>query len=252
MEVLSTNEACTSVTRCMEDSSGLHNFAWRARRRPSDSSWCVSDEGSDSGAVQALASSILARQGEPLSAFLCKTESDFLCDSAADELFDAICSVRSLDLSALERLTDCSLRRFATRCMALVNLRLSNCIFLSDLGVAEVAGHCTLLQALDVSHCIRLTDASVISIAALQYLTELSISCCYEVTSIRPLEHLHSLDISGCTSVTDAGFGHLADRMPGLRELNLSGCCALSDSLAELQVALRLPAMSNMLAAVLV
>lgn len=118
-----------------------------------------------------------------------------------------IISLRELDLSGCDEITDSSVSR----------LRELKC-----------------LETLDLSFCNQISNKSLIQLAMLKNLRSLNLNWCYAVndSGLSALENCSSLEVIslwGCEEVTDLGVTALAT-LPNLRSLDLPEFASITDS----------------------
>ncbi|XP_072565416.1 F-box and leucine-rich repeat protein 13 [Paramormyrops kingsleyae] len=147
-------------------------------------------------------------------------------------------SLRHLDLSYCERLTDTGLeclgllsslvsldltgtniqdQGLASLCSiaALRNLSVSKCPWITDAGIEKLCEEARDLESLDLSHCLVLSNQTVKALCC---------SCC----------NLLILRVRGCPKMTDMAIQYVTGVSHYLRELDVSGCVHLTERTPKL------------------
>ncbi|XP_048863307.1 dynein regulatory complex subunit 6 [Brienomyrus brachyistius] len=170
----------------------------------------------------------------------------------------------SLNLSSCERVGDMSLVRLAQRCSSLRHLDLSYCERLTDTGL-ECLGLLSSLVSLDLTGT-NIQDQGLASLGSIAALRNLSVSKCPWITDAgieklcEEARDLESLDLShclvlsnqtvkalccscrnllalrvrGCPKMTDMAIQYLTGVSHYLRELDVSGCVHLTERTPKL------------------
>jgi len=127
--------------------------------------------------LRRLQISILGRMG-PSAAELTDTGITHIAHSAAAS------TLRTLDISGCQTLTDASIQLLALHCPNLLHFNISRCSALTDATMQHLSeGVCrTHLQSIDASHVYQLTDQSIISLQSLPHLTQLNLAKCLRMT----------------------------------------------------------------------
>ncbi len=115
---------------------------------------------------------------------------------------------------------------------SLRELDLSGCEEVTDASVTELA-RSSRIESLDLSFCNQITDASLRALAGLPSLRSLNLNWCYSVTdcglgALAQCRTLERLSLWGCEEITDAGIEAIAT-LPALRSLDLPEFAAITD-----------------------
>ncbi|BFZ55444.1 hypothetical protein PYCC9005_002485 [Savitreella phatthalungensis] len=135
-------------------------------------------------------------------------------------------------------------------------LDLSNCRKINDQALFRILTSGAGLDELDLGYCKHITDRSMhcIAVHAAQRLKVLKLSRCTSITdagfgywsySPRGFPHLHTLVLRDCTFLTDNAVVALTNTCTALQHLDLSFCCALSDTSVEV-LSLGLPGLISL------
>jgi len=118
-------------------------------------------------------------------------------------------SLRILDLTACEAVTDDAIIRIITSAPRLRNLVLAKCKNITDLSVEAICKLGKNLHYIHLGHCANLTDAAVGRL----------VKCCNRIRYI---------DLACCNRLTDTSVQQLAS-LPKLRRIGLVKCQAITD-----------------------
>ena len=118
-------------------------------------------------------------------------------------------TLRILDLTACEQLTDAGMAKIVSCAPRLRNLVLAKCRHLTDEAVSSIARLGKNLHYLHLGHCSQITDAAVM---------ELVKSC----------NRIRYIDLACCHRLTDLSITHMA-LLPKLRRVGLVKCQAITD-----------------------
>ncbi len=121
---------------------------------------------------------------------------------------------------------------FVTKLRSLRQLDLSGCEALTDASVALLSSLGDL-ESLDLSLCNQITDGSLVSLATLPKLRAINLNWCYGITDsgLESLSHCRSLEkvsLWSCEEITDIGVRALA-KLPNMRELDLPEFAHITD-----------------------
>ncbi|KAI9859562.1 MAG: hypothetical protein M1824_003728 [Vezdaea acicularis] len=113
-------------------------------------------------------------------------------------------------------------------CPALKTLTLSYCKHVTDRSMAHLAVHaCARLESVDLTRCTTITDQG------------------FQHWGMYNFARLRRLVLADCTYLTDNAVVYLCNAAKGLRVLDLSFCCALSDTSTEV-LSLGLPHLTSL------
>ncbi|KAF2095691.1 RNI-like protein [Rhizodiscina lignyota] len=113
-------------------------------------------------------------------------------------------------------------------CPALKALTLSYCKHITDRSMAHIAAHAAArLESIDLTRCTTITDAG------------------FQHWSVWKFPNLKRLVLADCTYLTDQAIVGIVGAARGLKVLDLSFCCALSDTSTEI-LALGLPNLTHL------
>ncbi|KAF8470535.1 hypothetical protein BDZ91DRAFT_693482 [Kalaharituber pfeilii] len=137
------------------------------------------------------------------------------CQSISDNAFHAIPnrqieSLRIIDLTNCELITDESVIKIISIAPRLRNLVLAKCKNITDRGVESICRLGKWIHYLALGHCLHITDRSVIKIAK---------SC----------NRIRYIDLAGCQHLTDASVCELA-HLPKLKRVGLVKCVKITDN----------------------
>jgi len=150
-------------------------------------------------------------------------------------------SLKSLNVSG-NKVTNMEIEDIASMCGSLKLLDVSDCNKLSDAAFKAIATGCRSLQSLNVTRCVELTDEAICAIAAgCPDLGVLVVSGCCELTNealkaiASRCHSLHSLDISYCEKLSNESLEAVETGCPELKKV----ISTLSPSATDLQHHLR-------------
>jgi F-box and leucine-rich repeat protein GRR1 len=147
------------------------------------------------------------RQLRELRLQSCSNITDFAFLSLPDDqVFE---SLRILDLTACEKLTDAAVTKIIDAAPRLRNLVLAKCKKITDEAVLAISKLGKNLHYVHLGHCSQITDAAVIRLAK---------SC----------NRIRYIDLGCCAHLTDASVITLAN-LPKLRRIGLVKCQAITD-----------------------
>ncbi|OAL57370.1 RNI-like protein [Pyrenochaeta sp. DS3sAY3a] len=113
-------------------------------------------------------------------------------------------------------------------CPKLRRLTLSYCKHITDRSMAHIAVHAAnRIESIDLTRCTTITDVG------------------FQHWSVYAFPRLTNLCLADCTYLTDNAIVYLTNAAKGLRELDQSFCCALSDTATEV-LALGLPNLTHL------
>ncbi len=118
-------------------------------------------------------------------------------------------SLRILDLTACDQLTDAALDRIITAAPRLRNLVLAKCRLITDRAVQSITKLGKNLHYAHLGHCQQITDNAVIQLVKL-------------------CSRIRYIDLACCHRLTDASVQQLAT-LPKLRRIGLVKCQAITD-----------------------
>ncbi|KAK2738187.1 SCF ubiquitin ligase complex subunit [Myotisia sp. PD_48] len=118
-------------------------------------------------------------------------------------------SLRILDLTACENVTDDSVEKIIRLTPRLRNLLLSKCRFITDRSVHAICKLGKNINYVHLGHCSNITDAAVIQL-------------------VKSCTRIRFIDLACCNRLTDNSVQHLAT-LPKLRRIGLVKCHAISD-----------------------
>lgn len=118
-------------------------------------------------------------------------------------------SLRILDLTGCELVTDEAISRVVDSARRLRNLVLAKCKNVTDRGIYAITRLGKNLHYLHLGHCVAITDRAVIELA----------NCCTRIRYI---------DLACCSKLTDNSVKQLA-MLPKLRRIGLVKCHAITD-----------------------
>lgn len=118
-------------------------------------------------------------------------------------------SLRILDLTACDQLTDAALDRIITVAPRLRNLVLAKCRLITDRAVQSITRLGKNLHYAHLGHCQQITDNAVIQLVKL-------------------CNRIRYIDLACCHRLTDASVQQLAT-LPKLRRVGLVKCQAITD-----------------------
>ena len=151
-------------------------------------------------------------------------------------------SLRKLDLSGSEMLTDVSVRELRAL-TELEDLDLTLCMFISDASLEALAG-LPKLRRLWLHGCYGITDRGVVALAESRSLEELVLWACEKLTDrgivpLAKLPRLRRLELPQFASISDLSLVALSADAMSLETLRLDHLSAISDegvrSLADLK-----------------
>lgn len=120
-------------------------------------------------------------------------------------------SLRILDLTQCQRLTDTDLAAIIAHAPRIRNLVLYKCFSLTDRGILSLVTLGKYLHYLHLGHCIEITDLSVIQLA-------------------RHCTRLRYLDLASCIRITDASCRELGQHLEKLKRVGLVKCMNITDT----------------------
>ncbi|KAI9848659.1 MAG: SCF ubiquitin ligase complex subunit [Thelocarpon superellum] len=138
-----------------------------------------------------------------------------LCSLITDEAFMSLPdrrrldSLRILDLTACENLTDKAVERIIFAAPRLRNLVLAKCKKITDRSVLAITKLGKNLHYVHLGHCAYITDAAVIEL-------------------VKTCNRIRYIDLACCHRLTDASIQQLAT-LPKLRRIGLVKCQAITD-----------------------
>ncbi|ORY80518.1 hypothetical protein BCR37DRAFT_71687 [Protomyces lactucae-debilis] len=191
-----------------------------------------------------------------------------------------------VNISHCSLITDSSFKRIVAACGPQTrSFALASCWNVSPLSLFELTARAPNLRSLDLSNCRKMNDQALFKIINTAYqLEELDLGYCKHISdrsmhciAVHASPRLRVLKLSRCTSITDAGFGYwsyaptgfpkmttlilrdctflsdnaivaLVNSCGALQHLDLSFCCALSDTSVEV-LSLGLPNLKSLLLA---
>jgi F-box and leucine-rich repeat protein GRR1 len=114
-------------------------------------------------------------------------------------------------------------------------LDLTACQQLTDLAVERIIDSAPRLRILVLAKCIDITDRSVMAITKLgKTLHDIHLGRCQQITDdalkelVKSCNRIRYIDLAGCTRVTDASVKQLAT-LPKLRRIGLVKCQSITD-----------------------
>jgi len=120
-------------------------------------------------------------------------------------------SLRIIDFTQCQRLTDNDLITIVERCPRLRNVVLYKCFGITDRGLLSLATLGKYLHYLHLGHCVEITDVSLMQIA-------------------RNCTRLCYLDVASCVRITDATFVEFGQYQSRLRRIGLVKCTNITDT----------------------
>ncbi|CAM9329536.1 unnamed protein product, partial [Hapterophycus canaliculatus] len=152
---------------------------------------------------------------------------------------DAACALRCLDVSGNERLSDGILKALAGRCPSLSVLKVDACPAITGRFLPRLAEGCPALTHLSAAASEGVTDAAIstfvmesqaVSSGALQslHLGGCPVGSLTAQALLMRGSCLRELNLDGCSGLGDAAVRMLCRACPGLLELSLLGCSALT------------------------
>ena len=157
----------------------------------------------------------------PTLADLHLAELDTVTDPIVGLIAAQVSSLRSLDLSWCNRITDEGLALLAPRAAGLERLILRK-LDISSTGVDALARHCTSLRTVDLSHCDNVDNASLLRLVAASGAT------------------LRKLKVAWLMSIDDATVQQIWTLCPQLEKIDLEGCKRLTSDLLPPPASLQL------------
>ncbi|KAI9866756.1 MAG: SCF ubiquitin ligase complex subunit [Trichoglossum hirsutum] len=137
------------------------------------------------------------------------------CELITDEAFLALPndrtfdSLRILDLTACDQLTDNAVQKVINSAPRLRNLVLAKCRRITDRAVLAITKLGKNLHYVHLGHCAAITDKAVIQL-------------------VRSCNRIRYIDLACCHRLTDASIQKLAE-LPKLRRIGLVKCQAITD-----------------------
>ena len=119
-------------------------------------------------------------------------------------------TLRILDLTACELLTDVAVAKIVAVAPRLRNLVLAKCKRITDRAVVSIARLGKNLHYVHLGHCSQITDSGVIDL-------------------VRACNRIRYIDLACCQRLTDASVIHLA-MLPKLRRIGLVKCHTITDA----------------------
>jgi F-box and leucine-rich repeat protein GRR1 len=150
-------------------------------------------------------------------AFCKQITNDAFMNLHLDRSFD---SLRILDLTACEHLTDMAVRQVIELAPKLRNLVLAKCNKITDLAVMAIARLGKNLHYVHLGHCINITDSSIKRlIGSCNRIRYIDLACCNKLTDesiqlLATLPKLRRIGLVKCIQVTDASIMALAKAQP--------------------------------------
>lgn len=118
-------------------------------------------------------------------------------------------SLRILDLTACEQLTDRAVAKIISCAPRLRNLVLAKCRRITERAVSSITKLGKNLHYIHLGHCSSITDNAVIEL-------------------VKACSRIRYIDLACCARLTDASVAHLAT-LPKLRRIGLVKCQAITD-----------------------
>ena len=137
------------------------------------------------------------------------------CELITDEAFTVLThsrqldSLRILDLTSCERITDASVRKIIELAPRLRNLVLAKCRNITDVAVTSIARLGKNLHYVHLGHCGLITDKAILHL-------------------IKTCNRIRYIDLACCTRLTDESVQQLAN-LPKLRRIGLVKCQNITD-----------------------
>ncbi|KAI9887532.1 MAG: SCF ubiquitin ligase complex subunit [Watsoniomyces obsoletus] len=137
------------------------------------------------------------------------------CPLITDEAFlqidyhRTIDTLRVLDLTACDQLTDAAVSKIVSCAPRLRNLVMAKCRRLTDRAITSLAKLGKNLHFLHLGHCSNLTDSAIIEL-------------------VKACNRIRYIDLACCHRLTDLSVTHLA-LLPKLRRVGLVKCQAITD-----------------------
>ncbi|XP_075458188.1 F-box/LRR-repeat protein 17 isoform X2 [Ascaphus truei] len=129
----------------------------------------------------------------------------YWCDLCLDFQF-----WKQLDLSGRQQVTDCVLKKIASRCQNITEINISDCRDVSDTGVCMVALRCPGLLKYTAYRCKQLSDTSLMALA----------------TQCSSLQKVH---VGNQDRLTDEGLKQLGTKCRQLKDIHFGQCYKISD-----------------------
>lgn len=162
-----------------------------------------------------------------------------ITNAVVQELCTIQPSLRRLDLTGCDLVSDVGLWAIARHCPDLEHLILSGCSQITNVGLRSLSLACSNITALDFNRCHLLDDMGLTVLATGSWkLQRLYLQHCTGLTDTgvgkmaKMGHHLMELDLFGCTNVGEFGDHALKEIgafCGGLRQLNLGGCKRVED-----------------------
>lgn len=151
-------------------------------------------------------------------------------------------SLRILDLTACEELTDAAVERIILVAPRLRNLVLAKCKKITDRAVIAITRLGKNLHYVHLGHCAHITDAAVVELVkTCNRIRYIDLACCNRLTDLSiqqlaTLPKLRRIGLVKCQAITDRSILALARHGPGrthggtssLERVHLSYCVNLS------------------------
>lgn len=118
-------------------------------------------------------------------------------------------SLRILDVTSCDLITDESVERIVNAAPRLRNLVLSKCRLITDRAVLSICKLGKNLHYVHLGHCSNITDPAVIQL-------------------VRSCNRIRYIDLACCNNLTDRSVQHLAT-LPKLRRIGLVKCQSITD-----------------------
>ncbi|KAI9794564.1 MAG: SCF ubiquitin ligase complex subunit [Peltula sp. TS41687] len=110
------------------------------------------------------------------------TACDLLTDSAVAKIISCAPRLRNLVLAKSDRITDHAVRSISKLGKNLHYVHLGHCAHITDNAVIDLVKACNRIRYIDLACCHRLTDASVIHLATLPKLRRIGLVKCQAIT----------------------------------------------------------------------
>lgn len=160
-------------------------------------------------------------------------------------------SLRILDLTACDQLTDAALDRIITVAPRLRNLVLAKCKLITDRAVQSITKLGKNLHYVHLGHCQQITDNAVIQLVKLcSRIRYIDLACCHRLTDVSvqqlaTLSKLRRIGLVKCQAITDRSILALAKAKFGphgqllgsssLERVHLSYCVHLTLQVSHLR-----------------
>ncbi|KAL7269795.1 SCF ubiquitin ligase complex subunit [Rhizina undulata] len=161
------------------------------------------------------------------------TNCECLTDESVDKIITIAPRLRQIVLAKCRNITDKAVNSICRLEKNLHYIHLGHCQNITDRGVKNLVQYCNRIRYIDLACCIRITDTSVVHLAQLTKLKRIGLVKCNNITDLAiqslvrrmntapcPLERVH---LSYCMNLTVLAIHELINNCQRLTHLSLTG-----------------------------